>query len=71
MSPNALIRRLVKLEARNAPHGAALVMLPWDQWPADGDRPAWDRIRAEHPQGRVFVPGQAVSVEAWQREAGR
>lgn len=71
MSRCALVRRLVKLEVFNAPRGAALVVLPWDQWPADGDRPAWDRIRAEHPEGRVFVPGQAVSVEAWQRGAGR
>jgi hypothetical protein len=66
-----LSRRLAKLEARNAPRGTGLVVLPWDQWPADDDRPAWDRIRAEHPHGRIFVPSQAGSLEAWQRESGR
>ncbi len=66
-----LSHRLAKLEARKARHGTGLVVLPWDQWPADDDRPAWDRIRAAHPLGRLFVPSQAPSVEAWQREAGR
>ena len=67
----ALVRRLVRLEGRSAPPATALVMLPADQWPADADRPAWDRIRAEHPHVRVILPEQSVSIEAWQAQAGR
>lgn len=63
--------RIAKLEARSAPHGSGLVMLPWNKCPADGDRLAWEGILAEHPRGRIFVPEQAPSVEAWEREAGR
>ena len=68
---SALSRRLAVLEGRNAPHETGLVVLPLDQWPADGDEAAWQGIRAEHPHGRVFVPSKAVSMEAWEAQAGR
>lgn len=65
----SLARRLARLEVRNAPPENRLVVLPLDQWPAGDDPLAWDRIRAAHPQGRVFIPAQAVSPEEWEREA--
>ena len=62
----AMLRRLAKLEAIRCPAHPTLVVIPWDQWPEADDEASWDRIRAAHPEGRIFTPSQAESVEAWE-----
>lgn len=58
----ALVRRLVKLEAHNAPPASSrLVVIPWREWPVTPE--AWEAARLAYPAGRMFVPSRMTEAE--------
>lgn len=63
----ALHLRLVKLEHRAAPPASRVVVIPWGQWPETEE--GLRAMEAAHPHGRLFIPEQAPSAEAWEAQA--
>ncbi len=60
----ALVRRLVRLETRNAPQYASrVVVIPWREWPETPE--AWEAARRAHPGPRLFIPSQ-MTFEEWE-----
>ena len=63
-----LFRRIARLEHHTVPLASGVVMIPWHFW-FEGDEAALDREILSHPEGRLFIPGQAPSLEAWEAAA--